>query len=301
MAELPVMINDSRPPGLRETLAEIWARRELVLQFTRRSVQLRYKNSLLGVIWSLAPPLLFIFTITVVRKLFLRQDVPNYSAYLMPAMFAWTFFTTTITESCSALLENAAMVRRIYFPREVLPLTVLGINLVHLLIALAISVFYFMALRIFPWQVDWEVLRLLLVIPAQCCIILGIGLAVSAINVLYEDVKYLVTVAVQLLLYAVPLLYLIENVASAAQRPWGNAFAEAWIRPHLVELYLLNPFCAILVLYQKALLPPVQGTPVPALPWSWGLLAQTWLIALGILWLGYLIFQRTKWTVVERL
>ncbi len=298
----PVLVNSARLPGLGTTLAELWERRELVAELSKRAIQLRYKNSVLGVAWSLAPPLMFVFMITVVRKVFLGQDVPNYSAYLFPAMFAWTFFASAIPESCSVLLEHAGMIRKVYFPRELLPITVVTSNLVHLLIAMVAAVVYLAVLRIFPQQVNWEVLLILLIIPAQCCVILGFGFVVSALNVLFEDVRYIVTMLMQLLTYAVPLLYLLENVVAAASRPWANALLDAWVRPHLVSLYLLNPFAAVLVLYQKALLPPVsRGVEVPPIPWSWGLLAQTWVLALVILWGGLYVFHRAKWRVVERL
>jgi len=288
----PIRITTAERPPLRAALRELWDYRELIRELTKRSIQLRYKNSALGVVWSLATPLMFIFMITIVRKVFLKQDVPNYSAYLFPAMFAWTFFTMAIPDSCTVLLEHAAMIRKVYFPRELLPITVVASNLIHLLIAMGLALAYLAALRIFPQQVNSELLLLLLIVPAQCVVILGIGLICACLNVLYEDVKYIVTMVMQVMLYAVPLIYLVEDVAAAALHAG---------KPWLLQLYLLNPFASILVLYQKALLPPVQQTAVAALPWSWGLLAQTWAIALGILFVGVWIFNRTKWTVVERL
>ncbi len=258
----PIRITTAQRPPWRDALRELWGYRELVRELTKRSIQLRYKNSVLGVLWSLATPLMFIFMITVVRKVFLRQDVPNYSAYLFPAMFAWTFFTMAIPDSCTVLLEHAAMIRKVYFPRELLPVTVVASNLFHLLIAMGLALAYFAALRIFPQQINSELLLLVLIIPAQCAVILGLGLICACLNVLFEDIKFIVTMAMQVLLYAVPLLYLVEDVAAAAQHSWANPLLDQFVRPHLLQLYLLNPFAAVLVLYQKALLPPVQQTSV---------------------------------------
>ncbi|NUQ00841.1 MAG: ABC transporter permease [Armatimonadetes bacterium] len=296
----PVMVNTAEPPGFRATLREIWRYRDLVLELSRRAVQLRYKNSLLGVAWSLATPLMFVFMITMVRKLFLHQDIPNYSAFLFPTMFAWMFYTMAIPEACTVLLEHAAMIRKVYFPREILPMMVVVANLVHFLVALGVTIIYLLLLRIFPWQVNVELLLLLLIIPAQCLVVLGLGLMVSSLNVLFEDVRYIVQMLMQVMLYAVPIIYPIESVAAAAQRDWGSPLLAA-LGPHLLDLYLLNPFASLLVLYQKAMLPPIQGAPLPALPWSWGLLAQAWVVGLVILYLGARVFQRAKWTVVERL
>lgn len=297
----PVLVNDAARPGLATTLRELWHYRELIVELCKRSLQLRYKNSVLGIAWSLATPLVMILAITVVTKRLMGQDIPNYSAYLFPVMFAWSFFTMAIPDSCSILLENAPLVRKVYFPRELLPITVVLSNLIHLLIAMAVALAYLLLLRIFPQQVNWQVLLLLLIIPAQCCLTLGIGLVVSSLNVLFEDVRYIVTVLMQVLLYAVPILYPIEKVIGASSHAWGSPWLDAWIRPHLTQLYLLNPFASTLVLYQKALLPPIQNAGVAAMPWSWGLLAQTWLMSLLVLLGGAMVFGRFKWTAVERL
>ncbi len=286
----PVLISNPHPPSYQRVLRDLWRYREVTVLLVKRAMRLRYKNSVLGLFWSLAPPLMFVFTITVMRKVFLRQEVPNYSAYLMPVMFAWMFFSNAITEACGAMLDMAPMIRRVYFPREVVVICVVAPNLIHLLLALGMSLFYLVAMAIFPWQVSWQVLLVLLVIPAQAFIVTGISLSVACLNVLYEDVRYIVVLLMQVMMYAVPILYPIENVAHAARaRPW------------LLEAYLANPFAALLVLYQKAMLPPAQGTPVPALPWSWALLAQTWVIALVVLAVGATLFHRTSWRVVERL
>lgn len=290
---VPVLINDATRPGLGATLRELWQFRELIAELSKRSLQLRYKNSVLGVAWSLAAPLMMIFAVTVVTKRVMGQNIPNYSAYLFPVMFAWSFFAMAIPDLCTTLLEHAPMIRKVYFPRELLPITVVISNLFHLLVALGLAMIYLIALRIFPQQVNWEVLLLLLIVPAQCLVILGIGLIVSCLNVLFEDVRYIVTVVMQLTFYAVPVLYPIERVVLAAQ----TGAVAAW----LPQVYLLNPFAAVLVLYQKALLPPIQNAGMEALPFSWALLGQTWAVALALLGLGMAVFGRFKWTAVERL
>ncbi|MBI2298460.1 MAG: ABC transporter permease [Armatimonadetes bacterium] len=300
-ASRPVLVTDSTRPGVLAALRELWGYRELVVELSKRSLQLRYKNSVLGIAWSLSTPLMLIFIITLVTKRLMNQNIPNYSAYLFPVMFAWSFFSMAIPESCGVLIDNAALVRKVYFPRELLPITVVVANLVHLLIAMTVALAYLALLRILPRQVNWQVLLLFLIIPAQCAATLGIGFIVSSLNVLFEAVRYVVIVAMQIMLYAVPILYPIERVVAATQHPWSHPWLDAWLRPHFVQLYLLNPFASILVLYQKALLPPIQNAGIPALPWSWGLLGQTWLISVVILVAGAMVFGRFKWTAVERL
>lgn len=298
----PVLYNRVQRPGVLATLRELWSFRELILEFSRRSILLRYKNSLLGIGWSLATPLMLILVITVMTKYILNQHIPNYSAYIFPVMFAWSFFTTSLPDMCTCLLENAPLIRRVYFPRELLPIAVLLANLFHLLIAMVLTLAYLFLYRIFPWQINASALLLLLIIPAQCMTVLGFGFIVSALNVLYEDVRFVVTVLLQVLLYLVPVLYPIERVYQAQRdHDWGSGPLGWLFGHHLVHIYLLNPFAGVLVLIQKSLLPPIQQAGYPAVPFSWGLLAWTWAAGLLILGGGLYVFDRLKWNAVERL
>ncbi len=283
------LINRPERPGLRATLAELWSFRELIIEFTRRSIMLRYKNSVLGIAWSLVTPLMMILMITVMTKYIFAQPIPNYSAYLFPVMFAWTFCNSAIPDMCIALLENASIVRRSYFPRELLPIATLLASLLHFAISLGLTLGYLMILRIFPQQVNLKLLLVVLVVPAHLAFLLGIGLITSVLNVIFEDIRFVVSVVLQLMLYAVPVLYPVERVAAAVPQPW------------MLDLYLLNPFASLLVLYQKAMLPPIAVKGIETLPWSWGLLAQTWVVSLATLWFGLWFFNRLKYVAVERL
>jgi ABC-type polysaccharide/polyol phosphate export permease len=295
-----VRINRARRPSLWATMRELAGYRELILEFARRAVLLRYKNSALGIVWSLATPLMMILVITVMTKYILNQRIPNYSAFIFPVMFAWAFFAATLGDMCASLLEHVSLVRKCYFPRELLPLATMLANLFHLVVAMGLALGYLVLLRIFPHQVNWEVLLLVLIIPAQALVVLGLGMVVAALNTLFEDIRFVVQVLLQLLFYCVPVLYPIERVAAAASHDFGVGWFDQLVRPHLLSLYLLNPFASVLVLYQKALLPPIQNAGAPALPFSWALLGQLWVEALLIAWGGLWVFNALKWKAVER-
>lgn len=297
----PILINDARRPGLLATLRELWRYRELTGELCRRALRLRYKNSLLGIGWSLATPLMQTFLITIVVKHVLNKNIPNFSAYVLIGLFAWSFFAMAIPDACTCLLEHRSLLRKVYFPRELLVITATLSNLFHLLLALALAFGYLFHLGIVPRQRNDEVLLLLLILPAQFAIALGLGYFVSVLNVLFEDVRYIVSVLMTLLMYVVPVMYTIEFIAAKAQEPWSQPWLETHLRPHLLELYLLNPFSAVIVLFRQALLPPIQGAPAPWLPWSWGLMLQTAGLGAVLLVLGAWVFNRYKWTAVERL
>src|SRR3712207_757321 len=104
-----------------ESLREIWRYRPLIMELVRRDLKLRYKNSIGGIAWSLLNPLMQIVVITVVMKFILDNPVKDYSAHLF-ILFLWVFFQISLVDGCVSLLQNAALVRKVYFPRAILPL-----------------------------------------------------------------------------------------------------------------------------------------------------------------------------------
>jgi len=272
--------------NLWDELKEVWRYRELLLQLTRRNLRLRYKNSLFGFAWSLITPLAQIAILAYVLKVMMRHGIPNYSAYLFPVLFAWTFFSVAILDACSSLIYDAGVVTKVYFPREILPLASVLANLIHFGIALVVTFLYLMYHRIFPQQVD--VLRVCLLLPVivftELLLILGLGLIVACLNVLYEDIKYMVSVVLLLMFYFMPILYPVEKVPE-----------------HLYQWYMLNPIAAVLVAYQKLLLPPIRIPNMEALPFPGGYLLAALGVSLAVAVGGYLVFNRYKWELVERL
>jgi ABC-type polysaccharide/polyol phosphate export permease len=272
-----------------EDLRELWRYRELLVHLVLRDLRVRYKRSVLGFAWSLANPLLMILVITVMVKFILGVNVKNYSAFIFPIMFAWNFFQLALLDGCSSILVNFSLVKRIYFPREILPLAVIGSNLIHFLVALGLTFVYLIILHVIPGQVTAKVLLLPVIVLVETMLIVGIGLAVSCLNVLYEDIKYIVTVLITVFFYVNPIIYPIEKVPD-----------------QFYHWYMLNPMATILVAYQKVLLPPIQlplegGGFAPVLPFDWlhgGLaLGTSFLVLVG----GYWIFNRYKWQLAERM
>ena len=271
-----------------DDLRELWRYRELLIHLVLRDLSVRYKNSRLGFLWSLVPSLMQIGVIWVVVKFFLRLGIPNYSAYLLVVMFPWMFFSQTLSDACSTFVLQRRLVKKTYFPREILPLSSVVANLIHFLIALGLIFLYLVGLRIIPGQIGWDFLLLPVILAAQVALITGLSLIVSCLSALYEDFKYIISVLLMVLFYANPVMYPVEAVPERFQR---------W--------YLLNPLGMLLNAYRKVLLPPVRlprgdqvllGQP---LEWPYFLLAIA--VSLGVLVLGYTVFYRLKWEMVERM
>ena len=283
--------------GQRETLLdslrELWRFRLLVGELVRRDLKIRYKNRVGGILWSLFSPLMQVLTITLMVKLFLAP-IDSYSAYLMPVMFLWQFFQNTVLDSSNSMINNAQLARKIYFPRAVLPLVTFITNLLHFGISFAFILLYYFVWPpsdpIYPQNLAPKIMLALPCVLGVGVLGLGIGYLMAYLNTLYEDVRFLSITTLGLLFYALPILYPIERVAN---------------KPEIFGWYLLNPLAALMVGFQRALMPPITAPkgqppfPVVGIPWDYLLLAG--FSSFAILIVGFTIFERAKWMMMERL
>ena len=272
-----------------EALREIWRFRSLIVELVQRDLKVRYKKRVGGILWSLFPPLFQVLTITLMVKFFLTP-IEGFSGYILPVMFLWQFFQNTVLDASQSMIMNAQLARKIYFPRAILPLVTLISNLLHFAISFAFMLFYFLIVPIsdpvYPKNLQP---KFLLVFPIVLCVgflALGVGYMLSYLSTLYDDVRFLSTTVLGLMLYAVPIIYPIERVAA---------------QPAIYPFYMANPLASLMVGFQRALLPPlaVPGTTPIAFPTLWVITGCA--SSLIVLLLGFVIFERSKWTMMERL
>jgi len=281
-------------------LRELWRFRELLLTMIERELRIRYKNSFLGFFWSLLNPLITVLVMTVVFKYLVGNPTPNFSAYILAAYLPYMFFQFALMDSAQSVLASLPVVRKVYFPREILPLAAIGGNFIHLLLALLVFFLYLLGV----WLVDprvppftWTALLLPVLVLINLMLALGLGLIISALNTFYEDVKYIVGVGLYLLFFLSPIMYFSENVRYSKQLQ-GSAGDFIYV------LYHLNPVAMLSTAYRKVLIPPqkvyVNGNwvdPLPLDPWLFGALVVTSVLTLIV---GYGMFNRLKWRFVER-
>lgn len=272
---------------MTESLKEIWQFRPLIFELVRRDLKLRYKNSVGGILWSLLSPLMQIAVITLSLKFIRAHPIKDYSAHLF-ILFLWNFFQIALADGCGAILNNASLVRKIYFPRAILPLVTLLGNFFHFGIAFIFTIVYFFALGTYPQQLRAE---FLLVVPAiffTFLLCLGLTYIAAYLNVFYEDVRIIVTSLLGLFFWVLPIIHTVEEVRAKGY----------------LELYLLNPMAALLVTYQRALLPPPEvkagGVTLPPVGVPWGHFALACAVSTLVLIVGFSLFERYKWEVVER-
>ena len=177
-------------------LRELVRFKDLIRNLVARNLKVRYKNSVLGILWSLLNPL-FMMSVYTVVFVFMRagngsvrnQDFP---VFVLCALLPWNFFSGAVIESVGSIVDNASLVKKVYFPREILPLSVVLSNLVNFGIALTILIpmLLIFGIGFTPW-----ILMLPVVMLIQFCFITGMALILSTLNVFYRDTRAIMDVA----------------------------------------------------------------------------------------------------------
>jgi homopolymeric O-antigen transport system permease protein len=248
-------------------LAEAIRYRELFFFLAWRDVKIRYRQTFLGGLWALLQPLLgmLIFSFVFNRMVGVRSDGPPYPLFVFAGLAPWTFFSNGVTQSSNSLLASERLVSKIYFPRVFIPIASVGALLPDLLVSLAMVL---VLIPYYHWHLTYHFLLLPVFLVGTFLAASGIGLTLSACNVLFRDVKYAVPFFVQMGLFVTPVVYPLRYVPQRFQGLMG-----------------LNPMAGMVLGFQHALL----GTPVPIK------LEIVSFIVSGFLFLsGLLIFRRIE-------
>jgi len=288
-----------------EELRELWRFKYLLQMLVARELKVRYKNSFLGFAWSIVPPAISVIVISfMVRNL--GKEIPNYSAYLLCGIIPWTFFSAAVLDSSQSLLVNYGVIKKIYMPREIIPLAIIISNFVHFILGWSVYLGAFLIfLPLFhlggtPFlsSMVWFPL----IVLSELLLVTGCCLWSAALNMFYEDVKFILQTIFGLAYFAVPILYTADVVR------YGSLMRK---NPWLFDIYMLNPITALITAFRGALLQPVwpenfneklKGLNPPAAPITvaWWIYAGSFAISLFIAWSGYAYFNSRKWRFVER-
>ncbi|MEN3000816.1 MAG: ABC transporter permease [Armatimonadota bacterium] len=284
-------------------IAELWHYRELLWTLVIRELRVRYKNSILGFFWSLVNPLVTVLVITIVFKYVMGMRIANYSAYVLTAYLPWTFFQFALLDSSQTILVYMQVIKKVYFPRALLPLATTLANFIHFVLAMGVLLLYLYLYVGTP--VQQGLLLVPLVMLAQLLMVAGLSLIIACWNAFYEDVKYLVSVGLQLLFFLSPIIYFSEQVRYTTLLP------DAYREPIFWAYHVINPMATYAMAYRKLILPPItivqqnpgisaQPMQFPDMPLPYWLLGVNLLMAIGVAVLGLLYFRRKEWDFVER-
>lgn len=217
-------------------LLDLRSYRELVRNLVIRDLKVRYRNSIFGFAWSLLNPLFLMVVLSVVFTVAFERATPvgNFPAFLIVGLIAWNFTSTSLSRAVNSVLENKQLVNKVFFPREVIPASVVLANFVHFVLAIPVLVVILLVLGVMPTP---TILLLPPVMLIHLELVLGIALFVSCVNVFYRDMGVAMEVLLQAWFFATPIIY------------------HHWILPvWLQKPFMVNPLAAIITAYRDILL-----------------------------------------------
>ncbi|MDR1077057.1 MAG: ABC transporter permease [Propionibacteriaceae bacterium] len=261
--------------GAGRDLAEIWRRRELVRFLFQREIRSRYKDSALGVVWSLIRPIvtLLVYYLVIGEFIGARRAIPDFAVYVYIGLTLWGLFNESVTFGTASILANAGIIKKIHLPREVFPLASVGSALFNFGVqcVILLTAVFVLGGGVNPSGLGYVPLGLLVVL------VWGTALAIllSALNVYLRDVQFLVEVALMVGFWASPIVYSWKQVAeSLANYPW------------VAEVYASNPVTLAVFGLQRALWSGGADMPCPSH------LATRLLIALAVGLVALFVAQR---------
>lgn len=252
---------------------EIYNYRELLKTNIKKEIRGKYKGSWLGVLWTFLNPLLMLAVYAFVFPYILRVNVDNYTIFMIVALIPWNFFTTAIQSGTGSVVANGNILKKVYFPREIIPISITTSQLVNFLITCII-----MAVFIIFSGVGFSVHALLfpLLVLIQYILILGLTFILSALTVFVRDIDHFVSVILMLGFYATPIVYQGEML------------------PKKFHIFLkLNPMAQLVEAYRSILY--YHRMPDMTMLVIWGL------GSVALLVVGYLIFKKLEKSFVEEL
>jgi ABC-2 type transport system permease protein len=214
---------------------ELFRYRSLAFELIRKDLRLKYKRSVLGILWSLFNPLLLMLVYTLVFSTIARFPLKHYPMFLLSGLLAWNFVTNVLSQSVTAIVNNANLVKKVYFPREVLVVGVVGANLVNFLISLLLLVPFIIVFQI---HLGAALVVLPLLIILEVAFVLGVAFAVAALDVFFRDIEHLIQVFLLVLFFGTPIIY---------------PYTTSLLSPKVKQFLLFNPLTWLMDSYQRVL------------------------------------------------
>jgi ABC-2 type transport system permease protein len=224
-------------------LRELVACREILLNLIRKELKVKYTASVLGAVWSLLNPVVFLAVFSFVVKV-LHNQIPDFPVFLLSGLLAWNFFSAALQSGAHSVIDNANLVKKVAFPREILPLSAIGVALFDFVLQSAVLLLFILASG---HGVELpELLLYPLAILTMIVVTAAATFWVAALNVRYRDVGHLLNIGLIVWFWLTPIVYqgaLVQRYLASV----SILGVDAW------TLYLLNPLATIVLGFQRAL------------------------------------------------
>lgn len=247
--------------------------RELLKTSISKDVRGKYKNSVLGVIWSFLNPLLQIAVYAIVFPLIMRSNLPNYTVFLCCGLIPWNFFSTATSRTSFTMIENGNIIKKVYFPREILPLSVVTSEAINFIISTIIILAFVLG---YGMGLSKYIIFYPLILIVQYFLLIGISFIVSSVTVYFRDLQHFIGIALQLLFYATPIVYAPDSIPQNFQ----------WILQYNPMTYIINGYRDIFY-YQR-------------MP-DFSLLGIVLVISIALCIIGYFIFKKLQKRFAEEM
>ncbi len=275
----------------------IWVYRALLLSLVRKELSVKYKNSALGFAWSMLNPALTLVVYYIVFQIVFKNGIPQFAIFLLCGLVLWNFFSSALSGATTSVVANAGIVKKVAFPREVLPLASVGSSLVFLFLQAVVLIVALAIARDIP-----AFTYLPLLIPALVDLVLlasALAVFLAAVNVYYRDTQHLLEILLMAWFWATPVVYAYETLAvPLARHNLGWAF-------------FINPVTAIVITFQRILYAKVSpvgasGAVVKILPssspaWYLGQLGIVFVVSAVLFVLALIVFGRMEGNFAEEL
>ncbi len=251
---------------------KLFSYRELIYSLTKKELKVKYRGSVLGFLWSLLNPILVMVVYSFVFAIIMRLGVEEYAIFLISALLGHNFLANSVSFGASSIVANGNLVNKIYFPREILPLSIVFANLVNFLFEL---IALFIVLTILGYKFYMFLYLLPLIIFIQFFLVAGSTLLVSALNVFFRDLQHLISIILMVWFFATPIIYPLDMVPETFR-----------------SILYFNPMTVFVIMYRNIFyhVKYTEGfgfPPTPFIIYAVG-------VSLLVFFVGYFVFKKLE-------
>jgi len=245
--------------------------RDLIAVLTQKEMKVRYKSSVFGYCWSVAHPLAFAFVYFIAFKIVMRIQMEDYTLFLIAGLFPWQWFSSSVSAAPTIFLANASIIKRVNFPRNIIPLTTVLQDMIHFILSMPVIVVFLFVYHQSP-SLSW-LYGIPVLLAIQLIMTYGVALLVSSINLFFRDFERLTSIFITLLFYCTPIIY-----------------PETMVPERFRSLIYCNPLSLLMVGWRNLFL---HGALDPKT------LAVSFAYAVAFYAVGYFVYSKLAWKFAE--
>lgn len=244
---------------------------DLILVMTQKEMKVRYKNNVFGYLWSIGHPLAFAFVFYIAFKVVMKIQMENYAVFLITGLFPWQWFSNSVNASSSIFIGNASIIKKVNFPRSIIPLTTVLQDMIHFVLSIPVIVLFLYLSHKSP-SLSW-LYGIPILLGIQFLMTYGISLMISSVNLFFRDLERLAVIFMTLLFYFTPVIYPVDMIPEKYQ-----------------SLINLNPVAPLMISWRNLYLNGILDLSSLMISLMYGVFA---------LILGNIVYKKLSWRFAE--